>query len=80
MIDEAKRKAAAANDTASNTMDKLNDIRKEIDKINISPVDSNLNSVLDNVDQSGEIPKTKLVCTAHFKVQHRYFCFANIWD
>ncbi|XP_026231324.1 laminin subunit alpha-3 isoform X2 [Anabas testudineus] len=52
MIDEAKRKAAAANDTASNTMDKLNDIRKEIDKINISPVDSNLNSVLDNVDQS----------------------------
>ncbi|XP_018532087.1 laminin subunit alpha-3 isoform X2 [Lates calcarifer] len=52
MIDEAKKKAALANDTASNTMDKLNDIRKELDKINVSPVDSNLSSVLDSVDQS----------------------------
>ncbi|KAF3699380.1 Laminin subunit alpha-3 [Channa argus] len=52
MIDEAKRKAALANDTASSTMDKLNDIRKEIDKINVTPVDSNLSSVLDSVDQS----------------------------
>lgn len=54
MIDEAKKKAALANDTASNTMDKLNNIRKELDKINVSPVDSNLSSVLDSVDQSGE--------------------------
>ncbi|GLD51077.1 laminin subunit alpha-3 isoform X4 [Lates japonicus] len=52
MIDEAKKKAALANDTASDTMDKLNDIRKELDKINVSPVDSNLSSVLDSVDQS----------------------------
>ncbi|XP_051258985.1 LOW QUALITY PROTEIN: laminin subunit alpha-3-like [Dicentrarchus labrax] len=52
MIDEAKRSAASANDTASDTMDKLNAIRKEIDKINVSPVDSNLSSVLDDVDQS----------------------------
>ncbi|KAM7379372.1 hypothetical protein PAMP_004930 [Pampus punctatissimus] len=52
MIDEAKRKAASANDTASSTMDKLNTIRKEIDKISVTPVDSNLSSVLDDVDQS----------------------------
>ncbi|KAM9845354.1 laminin subunit alpha-3-like [Aulostomus maculatus] len=52
MIDEAKRKAAAANDTASDTMDKLNAIRKEMDKISVSPVDSNLGGVLDNVDKS----------------------------
>lgn len=57
MIDEAKNKAATANDTASNTMDKLNAIRKEIDKISVTPVDSNLSSVLDDVDQSGEILK-----------------------
>lgn len=57
MIDEAKRKAASANETASTTMDKLNDIKKEIDKISISPVDSNLSGVLDSVDQSGEILK-----------------------
>ncbi|XP_026168530.1 laminin subunit alpha-3-like isoform X2 [Mastacembelus armatus] len=52
MIDEAKKKAASANDTASSTMDKLNAIRKEIGKISITPVDSNLNSVLDSVDKS----------------------------
>ncbi|XP_044075989.1 laminin subunit alpha-3-like isoform X2 [Siniperca chuatsi] len=52
MIDEAKRKAASANDTASDTMDKLNAIRKEIDKISVTPVDSNLSSVLDDVDKS----------------------------
>lgn len=53
MIDEAKRKAASANDTSSNTMDKLNAMRKEIDKISVTPVDSSLSGVLDNVDQSG---------------------------
>ncbi|XP_044224545.1 laminin subunit alpha-3-like isoform X2 [Thunnus albacares] len=52
MIDEAKRKAASANDSASNTMDKLNAIKKEIDKISVSPVDPNLSNVLDDVDQS----------------------------
>lgn len=52
MIDEAKRKAAAANGSATDTMDKLNDIKKEIEKINISPGDSNLGSVLDDVDQT----------------------------
>ncbi|KAG7214822.1 hypothetical protein INR49_010714 [Caranx melampygus] len=52
MIDEAKRKAALANDTASNTMNKLDDIKKELDKINVSPVDPNLSNVLDNVDKS----------------------------
>lgn len=57
MIDEAKNKAAKANDTASNTMDKLNGIRKEIEKISVAPVDSNLSGVLDNVDQSGEFLK-----------------------
>ncbi|XP_029308567.1 LOW QUALITY PROTEIN: laminin subunit alpha-3-like [Cottoperca gobio] len=52
MINEAKRKAALANDTASDTMDKLNAIRKEMKKISVTPVDSNLNNVLDDVDQS----------------------------
>ncbi|XP_035811801.2 laminin subunit alpha-3 isoform X2 [Amphiprion ocellaris] len=52
MINEAKRKAASANDSASDTMDKLNAIKNEIDKINVSPVDSNLTNVLNDVDQS----------------------------
>ncbi|KAM9323132.1 laminin subunit alpha-3-like [Pholidichthys leucotaenia] len=52
MIDDAKRKAALANNTASNTMDRLNAIKKEINKINVTPVDSNLNSVLNDVDRS----------------------------
>nr|XP_046263462.1 laminin subunit alpha-3-like isoform X2 [Scatophagus argus] len=52
MIDEAKMKAAAANSTASDTMDKLNAIRKEIDKISVSPVDPSLSNVLDDVDNS----------------------------
>ncbi|XP_031150036.1 laminin subunit alpha-3 isoform X3 [Sander lucioperca] len=52
MIDEAKRKASLANDTANATMDKLNGIRKEIGNISVSPVHSNLSNVLDDVDQS----------------------------
>ncbi|XP_017277955.1 laminin subunit alpha-3-like isoform X2 [Kryptolebias marmoratus] len=52
MIEEAKRKAASANNSATNTMDKLNSIKTELDKINISPVDTNLNNVLKDVDQS----------------------------
>lgn len=55
MIDEAKRKAASANGTAGNTLERLDAIRKEIDKISVTPVDSNLSSILDDVDQSGEI-------------------------
>uniref|UniRef100_UPI003AAF9E0D laminin subunit alpha-3-like n=1 Tax=Centroberyx gerrardi TaxID=166262 RepID=UPI003AAF9E0D len=52
MIDEAKRKASSANDSASSTMDKLNAIKVEIDKINVTPLDSNLSSVMDDVDKS----------------------------
>ncbi|KAJ4936999.1 hypothetical protein JOQ06_001583, partial [Pogonophryne albipinna] len=52
MIDEAKRKAALANDMASNTMDTLNDIKEEMKKISVMPVDSNLGSVLDDVSKS----------------------------
>ncbi|KAM6948734.1 laminin subunit alpha-3-like [Aplochiton taeniatus] len=52
MIDEAKRKAASANDSASGTMDKLNDIKKDIEKININPVDSNISKVMEDVDKS----------------------------
>lgn len=54
LIDEAKNKAAAANDTTSNTMDRLDDIKKEIDKIKVTPGDSNLNNVLNDVDKTGE--------------------------
>lgn len=74
MIDEAKRKAASANDSASNTMDKLNDIKKEIDKINLMPVDTNLSSVLDNVDQSGESFKKYVIGTlCRICFCHHYF-------
>ncbi|XP_045908367.1 laminin subunit alpha-3-like isoform X2 [Micropterus dolomieu] len=52
MIDEAKRKAAAANGSASDTMDKLNAMRKEIDQISVTPGNSNLSGVLDDLDQS----------------------------
>ncbi|KAG8014177.1 Laminin subunit alpha-3 [Nibea albiflora] len=52
IIDEAKRKAASANSTAADTMNKLNDIRKEVDKINVTRVDPNLKNVLDGVDQT----------------------------
>lgn len=54
MLDEAKSKAASANDTASTTMDRLNAIREEVDKINVMPSDSNLSSVMDDVNKSGE--------------------------
>lgn len=54
MIDDAKRKAADANSTASSTMDRLNDIQNEIDKIKVSPANSNLSNVLNDVDQTGE--------------------------
>ncbi|XP_014905212.1 laminin subunit alpha-3 [Poecilia latipinna] len=52
MIEEAKRKAASANNTAAETMDKLDKIKKEIDKINVSPANANLSTDLSEVDQS----------------------------
>ncbi|XP_073347774.1 laminin subunit alpha-3-like [Pagrus major] len=52
MIDEAKRKAAAANGASSDTMDKLNDIKNELDKISVTPGNSNLGGVLNDVDQT----------------------------
>ncbi|XP_055084301.1 laminin subunit alpha-3-like isoform X1 [Periophthalmus magnuspinnatus] len=52
MLEEAKRKAASANDTAKSTLDRVDEIQKELDKINISPVDSNTSGLLDDVDQS----------------------------
>ncbi|XP_077580678.1 laminin subunit alpha-3-like [Stigmatopora nigra] len=52
MIDNAKRKAASANDSASDTLDKLDAIRKEMDKITVTPGNSNLGALLDDVDQT----------------------------
>ncbi|XP_047444954.1 laminin subunit alpha-3-like isoform X2 [Mugil cephalus] len=52
MIDEAKRKASAANETAKDTKSKLDAIKDELAKINVSPSDSNLTDVLNDVDQS----------------------------
>lgn len=71
MIEDAKRKAASANGTASDTMDKLNDIKKEIEKINVTPASSNLSNLLDNVDQSGEVlnfppPRNSTIQRVHF--------------
>ncbi|XP_006786518.1 laminin subunit alpha-3-like isoform X2 [Neolamprologus brichardi] len=51
-INEAKQKAASANQTASDTMDKLNKMRNELNKINVSPGGSNLNGILDDVSQT----------------------------
>ncbi len=68
MIDEAKRKAAAANDTSKDTMDKLNAIKNEIDKISVTPGDSNLGNVLDDVDESGEILTDVLHMKEYFAV------------
>ncbi|XP_005476395.1 laminin subunit alpha-3 isoform X1 [Oreochromis niloticus] len=51
-INEAKQKAASANQTASDTMDKLNKMRKELDKIDVSPGSSNLNGILDDVNRT----------------------------
>ncbi|CAG07616.1 unnamed protein product, partial [Tetraodon nigroviridis] len=55
MINEAKRKSASANKTASETMDKVSAIKEEISKIGVSPSDGNLNNVLTDVNQTSEI-------------------------
>ncbi|XP_076001162.1 laminin subunit alpha-3-like [Genypterus blacodes] len=52
MIDDAKRKASLADDSAGTTMDKLKAIQDEIAKISVTPVDSSLNSMLEDVDKS----------------------------
>ncbi|XP_062386045.1 laminin subunit alpha-3-like isoform X2 [Sardina pilchardus] len=53
MIDEAKKAASAANDTATDAMGRLDDIKKEVEKISVGPGgDSNLDSVLNEVDNS----------------------------
>ncbi|RVE61913.1 hypothetical protein OJAV_G00175350 [Oryzias javanicus] len=52
MIEEAKRKAASANETSSKTMEKLNNITNEINKINIPPSQSNLSNELKDMNQS----------------------------
>ncbi|XP_034038308.1 LOW QUALITY PROTEIN: laminin subunit alpha-3-like [Thalassophryne amazonica] len=52
MINEAKMKAALANETANDTTDKLNDIKKQIEAIKVPAVHSNLSSVMDEVDES----------------------------
>lgn len=54
MINEAKRKADDANSTARDTMDRVSQIQSEIDKIKVSPGNSNLSNVLNDVDQTGE--------------------------
>ncbi|XP_041659948.1 laminin subunit alpha-3-like isoform X2 [Cheilinus undulatus] len=51
-INEAKRKAEAANNTASDTMNRLNDIKKEMEKIKIPTGGAGLDGVLDDVDKS----------------------------
>lgn len=54
IIDAAKRAAAAANRSASDTMDQLNDIKAEVTNISISPSVSNIDSVLNNVEMTGK--------------------------
>uniref|UniRef100_A0A3B3BCN8 Si:ch211-241e1.3 n=1 Tax=Oryzias melastigma TaxID=30732 RepID=A0A3B3BCN8_ORYME len=52
MIEEAKKKAASANETSTKTAEKLNNITNEINKIKISPSHSNLSNELKDVNQS----------------------------
>ncbi|KAJ8372354.1 hypothetical protein AAFF_G00290230 [Aldrovandia affinis] len=52
MIDDAKKTAADANSTTNDAMNRLDAIRKEVDKINILPLDSNFDNVLSDVDKS----------------------------
>ncbi|XP_056118519.1 laminin subunit alpha-3 [Rhinichthys klamathensis goyatoka] len=61
IIDAAKKAAAAANRSTSDTMDQLNDIKAEVTNISISPSVSNIDSVLNNVEMtvknlSGSVP------------------------
>lgn len=53
-INEAKSKVVAANNGAGKTMDKVNDIKKKLNTINVTRLDSNLSSIMDDVDKSGE--------------------------
>ncbi|XP_059201052.1 laminin subunit alpha-3-like [Centropristis striata] len=52
IIDEAKRKAASANNTASDTMDKLNNMKKDISNIKVASGGGNLDNLLNDVDKS----------------------------
>ncbi|KAJ8267959.1 hypothetical protein COCON_G00131310 [Conger conger] len=52
IIDAAKRTAANANDTAEDAMNRINDIKDELKKINVLPTDPNLDNVLNEVDKS----------------------------
>ncbi|XP_026053378.1 laminin subunit alpha-3-like [Carassius auratus] len=61
IIDAAKRAAAEADRTTSDTMNQLNDIKAEVTKISVTPSVSNIDSVLDDVELtvknvSGSIP------------------------
>ncbi|XP_059420163.1 laminin subunit alpha-3-like [Carassius carassius] len=61
IIDAAKRVAAEANRTTSDTMNQLNYIKAEVTKISVTPSVSNIDSVLENVELtvknvSGSIP------------------------
>ncbi|KAM8839447.1 laminin subunit alpha-3-like isoform 1-T1 [Synchiropus picturatus] len=52
LIDEVKRAAAGANNSATNTLDRLEDIKKELDKINLPAGGGDLSNVLADVDKS----------------------------
>ncbi|XP_034559528.1 laminin subunit alpha-3-like [Notolabrus celidotus] len=52
MIDSAKKMAADASKINSDTMDRVNNIKEEIEKINVPAGGANLGGVLDDVDKS----------------------------
>ncbi|XP_043120078.1 laminin subunit alpha-3 [Puntigrus tetrazona] len=52
IIDAAKKVAAAANRSTSDTMDQLNNIKAEVSKISITPTLSNMDNVLNNVEMT----------------------------
>lgn len=54
IIDAAKKAAAAANRSTSDTMDQLNDIKAEVANISVSPSVSNIDSVLKDVEMTGK--------------------------
>lgn len=54
IIDAAKKAAAAANRSTSDTMDQLSNIKAEVTNISVTPTLSNMDNALNNVEMTGE--------------------------
>uniref|UniRef100_A0A3B3BD63 Si:ch211-241e1.3 n=1 Tax=Oryzias melastigma TaxID=30732 RepID=A0A3B3BD63_ORYME len=80
MIEEAKKKAASANETSTKTAEKLNNITNEINKIKISPSHSNLSNELKDVNQSGKATEVENVTTRFPPINNISDSIKNVKD